>query len=167
LARIEALGLHSAVSPLRAGLVACTGNTGCKFAASDTKRHAAELAEWLESRIAVPGPINIHLTGCPHSCAQHLIGDIGLIGTRIDPGDEGGGETVEGYDLHVGGGAGPGRAIARKIREKIPAEHVRPVVLALLQAWQQAPSGTSFQLWASAQDESALARLCASALHDR
>ena len=165
-AGIEALGLQSVVSPLRSGLVACTGNAGCKFAASDTKRHAAELADWLESRISVAGPINIHLTGCPHSCAQHLIGDIGLIGTRIDPGDEGGDETVEGYDLHVGGGAGHGRAIARKIREKIPAEEVRPVVLALVHAWQQAQPGIGFQLWASAQDASALAQLCASALHD-
>ena len=38
---------------IRAGLVACTGNTGCKFAASDTKRHAEEIARWCEARVAL------------------------------------------------------------------------------------------------------------------
>jgi len=158
-AALQALGLHTAVSPLRAGLVACTGNAGCKFAASDTKRHAASLADWLECRIAVPGPINIHLTGCPHSCAQHLIADIGLIGTSVERGEE----SVEGYDLHVGGGAGRDQAIARKVLDKIPAEDVPPVVLALLRAWQQARPDAGFRQWVSTQDTEALARLCTAA----
>ena len=48
--------------------------------------------------------MNIHLTGCHHSCAQHYIGDIGLIGARVAVSEEG--DTVEGYHLHVGGGFG-------------------------------------------------------------
>jgi ferredoxin-nitrite reductase len=60
-------------------MVACTGNIGCKFAASDTKGHAEEIARWCETRVALDGPINIHLTGCHHSCAQHYVGDIGLL----------------------------------------------------------------------------------------
>ena len=75
---IAALGLSTSASSIRAGLVACTGNVGCKFAASDTKRHAEEIARWCEARVALDGPINIHLTGCHHSCAQHYVGDIGL-----------------------------------------------------------------------------------------
>ena len=51
LAAIEALGLGHSAGPLRTGLVACTGNAGCKFAASNTKGHAATLVEWLEERI--------------------------------------------------------------------------------------------------------------------
>ena len=43
---IEALGLATHASPIRAGLVACTGNFGCRFAAADTKRHAAEIAAY-------------------------------------------------------------------------------------------------------------------------
>ena len=74
-AEIQALGLSTDTNSIRAGLVACTGNVGCKFAASDTKRHAEEIARWCESRLALDGPINIHLTGCHHSCAQHYIGD--------------------------------------------------------------------------------------------
>lgn len=76
LAEIEALGLDWRASPIRGGLVACTGNAGCKFSASDTKRHSAALAAYLEKHIDVEQPINIHLTGCHHSCAQHYISPI-------------------------------------------------------------------------------------------
>ena len=48
-AAIEALGLSTSANSIRAGLVACTGNAGCKFAASDTKRHAEEIARWCEA----------------------------------------------------------------------------------------------------------------------
>src|SRR5262249_22692588 len=61
-AAIEALGLATHASAVRAGLVACTGNTGCKFAASDTKRHAEDIARWCENRVELDGPVNIHLT---------------------------------------------------------------------------------------------------------
>jgi ferredoxin-nitrite reductase len=160
-AELGQLGLRSSASALRAGLVACTGNAGCKFAASDTKRHGAALVDWLESRIAVCAPLNIHLTGCPNSCAQHLIGDIGLIGARVRRGEE----SVEGYDLHVGGGAGPTQAIARKLLEKIPADDVPPMVLALLRAWQAEAPQSSFQLWASRHDEAVLAGICGKAVN--
>ena len=49
--RIEALGLAIETNAIRSGLIACTGNTGCKFAASDTKRHAEEIARWCETRV--------------------------------------------------------------------------------------------------------------------
>src|SRR6202795_89129 len=75
-AAIEKLGLAVKASQIRAGLIACTGQAGCKFAASDTKRHAAEIGDWCETRVAIETPLNIHLTGCHHSCAQHYISDI-------------------------------------------------------------------------------------------
>ena len=82
-AAIEQLGLAVKASHVRAGLVACTGNAGCKFAASDTKRHAAAIGDWCESRVDLDMPLNIHLTGCHHSCAQHYISDIGLIAAKV------------------------------------------------------------------------------------
>src|SRR5260370_5245981 len=66
-AAIEKLGLAVTASHIRAGLVACTGNGGCKFAASDTKRHAAEIGDWCETRWPTDPPLNIHLTVFPHS----------------------------------------------------------------------------------------------------
>src|SRR6185503_10516500 len=62
--RMSALGLATEANAIRSGLVACTGNTGCKFAAADTKRHAAEIAAWCETRVALDAPVNIHLNGC-------------------------------------------------------------------------------------------------------
>ncbi len=47
------------------------------------RRHAEAIAAWCEARVALDTPVNIHLTGCHHSCAQHYIGDIGLIGARV------------------------------------------------------------------------------------
>ena len=78
--RIEDINLSAKPTAIRAGLVACTGSTGCKFAASNTKGTAEAIARHVESRLALDQPVNIHLTGCHHSCAQHYIGDIGLIG---------------------------------------------------------------------------------------
>ncbi len=156
LAAIEALGLGHAAGPLRTGLVACTGNAGCKFSASDTKGHAASLVHWLEQRITVDGPVNIHLTGCHHSCAQHYIADIGLLGAKVERGED----LVEGYDLHVGGGAGPNQAIGRLIRPAVAADDLPPLVLSLLQAWMRDRSpGQGFQAWSAIQSDDALAAM--------
>jgi ferredoxin-nitrite reductase len=160
LAAIAALGLGTDAGPLRAGLVACTGNAGCKFSASDTKGHAALLVDWLEQRIAVDQPINIHLTGCHHSCAQHYIADIGLLGAKVERGDD----LVEGYDLHVGGGAGPAQAIGRLIRPGIAMDDLPGVVLGLLRAWLDGRTGgQGFQAWAAAQSDATLLAICGGA----
>lgn len=115
---IAALGLATSASAVRTGLVACTGNVGCRFAASDTKRHADEIARWCDERLELDTPINIHLTGCHHSCAQHYVGDIGLLAARVAVSDEG--DTVEGYHIYVGGGfageAGLGREVYRDVK---------------------------------------------------
>ncbi len=130
---IKALGLAIEATPLRGGLIACTGNAGCKFAASNTKSHASLLADWLDERITLAGPVNIHLTGCHHSCAQHYIADIGLLGAKVERGDD----MIEGYDLHVGGGAGADQKIGRLIRPKVAYDDLPPMVLALLSDWME------------------------------
>jgi len=132
-ARIETLGLSTSTNSIRAGLVACTGNVGCKFAASDTKRHAEEIARWCESRVALDGPVNIHLTGCHHSCAQHYIGDIGLLACKVQTSEDG--DAVEGYHIHVGGGFGPDATIAPEIYHDVKAEDAPRTVERMLKAY--------------------------------
>ena len=132
-ARIEASGLAWTTTALRAGLIACTGSRGCKFAASDTKGHALEIAEHLDPIVMLDQPINIHLTGCHNSCAQHYIGDIGLIGAKITLNEEG--DQVEGYHLHVGGGFGTDAAIARLLYSDVKANEVPRRVEGLLKAF--------------------------------
>lgn len=121
LAEIEALGLGTQASAVRAGLIACTGNVGCKFSLSDTKRHALEIADYLDARIDLDQPLNIHLTGCPNSCAQHYVGDIGLLATTVDMGGD---LEAEGYHLIVGGSSGADPALGREICRNIPAGEV-------------------------------------------
>ncbi|HWL31652.1 MAG TPA: NirA family protein [Xanthobacteraceae bacterium] len=132
-AAIEALGLSSHASSVRAGLVACTGNAGCKFAASDTKRHAEDIARWCEARVALDGPVNIHLTGCHHSCAQHYIGDVGLLACKIAGIDDQ--PDSEGYHILVGGGFGPDAALAREIYRDVRAEDAPPTVERMLKTY--------------------------------
>jgi ferredoxin-nitrite reductase len=132
-AAIAALGLATNASSVRAGLIACTGNAGCRLAMSDTKRHAAEIADWCEARAPIDGPINIHLTGCPNSCAQHYIGDIGLLGTKVQVSEEG--DQVEGYHIMVGGGFGPDAVCGREIYRDVKAEDTPKTVERMLKAY--------------------------------
>ena len=129
---IEAIGLAVEASQIRAGLIACTGNAGCKFAASNTKLHAAEIGDWCEPRVNIETPLNIHLTGCHHSCAQHYISDIGLIGARVPVGEE---DTVEGYHLFAGGGFGPNADVGQEVFHDLKAEDTPQAVERLLKAY--------------------------------
>ncbi len=131
--RVEALGLAIKTNAIRSGLVACTGNTGCKFAASDTKRHAEEIARWCETRVPLDVPVNIHLTGCHHSCAQHFISEIGLLACKIQANEEA--EPVEGYHVLVGGGFGPDAALGRELFREVSAEDTPRTVERILTAY--------------------------------
>jgi ferredoxin-nitrite reductase len=156
LAEIADLGLGWQASPVRGGLVACTGNAGCKFAASDTKRDAAALADWLDARIAIDQPINIHLTGCHHSCAQHFVADIGLLACKVESGED----LIEGYDLHIGGGAGAEGRVGRRIRPQIATDALATMVLAILRAWQaEREAGETFWSWSARRSDAELLAL--------
>ena len=132
-AAIETIGLSIRASAIRAGLIACTGNRGCRFSASDTKGHAEAIAAWCEERVAIDQPVNIHLTGCHHSCAQHYIGDIGLLGARVSVSEEG--DTVEGYHVYVGGGCGADATIGRELCRDVKAEDAPKFVERMLKGW--------------------------------
>lgn len=131
---LQEQGLTSSLSNIRAGLIACTGNTGCKFASSDTKGTAIAIADWVEPRVPLDQPINIHLTGCHHSCAQHYIGDIGLIACRVpeEPDSE---DTVEGFHILTGGGFGEDATLAKDLFRDVRAEDCPLKVEQILHAY--------------------------------
>src|SRR4249919_1624847 len=162
-AAIEKLGLTTKASSIRAGLVACTGNVGCRFAASDTKRHAEEIARWCEARVELDGPVNIHLTGCHHSCAQHYIGDIGLLACKVQVSEEG--DAVEGYHVLVGGGFGVDAALARDIFRDVKAEDVPMTVERMLRGYlaHRAGPDETFLAFARRHEVEALKSLFAEA----
>ncbi len=131
--RIEALGLAIEANAIRAGLIACTGNTGCKFAASDTKRHAEEIAAWCETKLALDTPVNIHLTGCHHSCAQHFVSEVGLLACKVQETEDG--DAVEGYHVLIGGGFGPYAALGRELYRDVKATDAPRTVERVLKAY--------------------------------
>ena len=131
-AAIKAAGLAYASTTVSGGLIACTGNTGCKFAAANTKGQAVILAEYLETKVELDQPINIHLTGCHHSCAQHYIGDIGLMGSPVKLES---GEKVEGYNIVLGGGVDDTQAIAREVYKGIPFTDIPALIESLLKVY--------------------------------
>ncbi len=124
---ILSAGLKISAGTVMRGTVACTGNKGCRYAATDTKRHAVELATFLDERFVIDQPVNLHVTGCPHSCAQHYIGDIGLLGAKV--------EGEEGYQVVIGGGADDGQGIARELVPSIKATELSPVMERLFAAY--------------------------------
>ena len=149
LAAIEALGLATRATPLRAGLVSCTGSTGCKFAASDTKGMAEAIAAHVEARLDLDTPLNIHLTGCHHSCAQHYIGDIGMLAVKVLKGEDA--EPVEGFSFYVGGGAGSEARLGRELWTSVESERCPGAVEALLRAYlahRAAPAETFLEFTA-------------------
>jgi len=159
-AAIAALGLATEVGPLRAGLVACTGNKGCKFALADTKGHAAAIADWCEPRVPLDKPVNIHLTGCHHSCAQHFISEIGLLAAKVEEGER---DAIEGYHIHVGGAFGPDAVLGREIFHDVKAEDAPVAIERMLKAYMtnRASPAESFLAFANRHDVDALKALVA------
>jgi ferredoxin-nitrite reductase len=158
-AAVEAIGLSTKATSIRAGLVACTGSAGCRLALSDTKRHAEEIAQWCEARVQLDNPLNIHLTGCPNSCAQHYIGDIGLVGAKVQVSDEG--DQVEGYHIHVGGGFGPDAMCGREVYRDVKAEDAAKTVERMLKAYlaHRASAAESFLTFTRRHEVDALKAL--------
>jgi ferredoxin-nitrite reductase len=128
-AAVVATGFDYRPAALTGGLIACTGSRGCKYAAADTKGNAIELGNHLSSRISLDQPVNIHLTGCNHSCAQHYIGDIGMMGVKVKNAE---GQSVEGYNIVLGGGVDDTQAVAREIWKSIPFTKVPALIENLL-----------------------------------
>jgi len=146
---LRRIGFDTHQSNLRSGLIACTGNSYCKFAQADTKGHGLKLADYLDKRIKLDQPVNIHLTGCPNSCAQHYMGDIGLLGAKTKVA----GESVDGYHIFVGGGFGANQAVGRQVFNGIPFDSVPPLIEKMLKGYlRHRESGETFQAFTARYD---------------
>jgi sulfite reductase (ferredoxin) len=130
---LEDAGFAIDASPFRRGTVACTGSEFCKLALTETKGFARGLVESLEQRL--PGfdqQLRINVTGCPNSCGQHWIADLGIEGKKVKVD----GAVVDAYYFCVGGAVGRHQAVARPIGLRLPATGVAPAIERLLRAFQ-------------------------------
>jgi ferredoxin-nitrite reductase len=138
-------GFDTQQSYLRGGLIACTGNSYCKYAQANTKAHALTLADYLDKKITLDSPINIHLTGCPHSCAQHYMGDIGLLATKV--------KGEEAYHVFIGGGFGIRQAVGRQVFSGLSFNDLKPTLEKMLNGYlRRREPGETFQQFTSRHD---------------
>ena len=155
-AAVEEIGLSAKPDAWRRSVMACTGIEFCKLAIVETKARAVTLVEELESRLgALDSPITVHLNGCPNSCARIQTADIGLKGQLV-PGP--GGEQVEGFQVHLGGGLGMDAGFGRKLRgHKVTADELPDYVERLARTFvSERTDGERFAQWVSRADEAVL-----------
>jgi ferredoxin-nitrite reductase len=133
------IGFPVDANPLRATAIACTGEPHCNFAVTETKGRLQAILAHLEERWGDRlGGFRVNLDGCPHACALHWVGDVGLMGTTAR-------EAVDGdkraFDLFLRGGSGPLAAIGRPLVRRVPFPRVEDTLDRLIQAWLDGRAG--------------------------
>ncbi len=131
--RLDAIGFPVQASPFVRGTIACSGTEFCKLAITETKGFARWLTEELDDRL--PGfdqDFKLHVTGCPNSCGQHWIADIGLEGKKLKVN----GAFVDAYYFCVGGAVGSFSTIARPVGYRCTALQVPDAIERLLRAYR-------------------------------
>jgi ferredoxin-nitrite reductase len=147
--------------PFERGVVACTGSEFCRFAVVETKERAVTWARWLDSRLA-PGPgasdeaqgrgrshdagvIRMHFSGCPASCAQPQIADVGFRGDTAHVGDH----LVEAVDIGLGGSLGSDAGFIDWVENAMPVDRVPEALLRVVARYEaERRSGEAFHNWA-------------------
>jgi sulfite reductase (ferredoxin) len=159
-AELGQLGLRADPTPWRRSVMACTGIEFCKLAIVETKNRAITLVAELEQRLAdvqstLDTPVSVHLNGCPNSCARIQVADIGLKGQLVT---DTGGNQVEGFQVHLGGGLGLDSGFGRKLRgHKVTSAELAAYVERVVRSYaQQREPGERFAQWVARADESVL-----------
>jgi sulfite reductase (ferredoxin) len=128
-AELTAAGLPVQASPFARGTISCTGSEFCKLALTETKSFARWLTHELEERLpAFEEQLKLHITGCPNSCGQHWIADIGIEGKKIKQD----GRMVDAYYFCIGGSVGQFASIARPVGYRCTADTVPDAIERLL-----------------------------------
>jgi sulfite reductase (ferredoxin) len=148
---LDAIGLRVGGSPFYRGTIACSGTEFCKLAITETKSFSRWLVEELEERL--PGfdqQLKLHVTGCPNSCGQHWIADIGIDGKKIKVD----GQFVDAYYFCLGGALGLHQSTARLTGYRCPATEVPEAIERLLRHYLAArqPSENLRQFFARHSD---------------
>lgn len=113
-----------APTPLTRSLVSCTGAQFCNFALVETKQRALAIAQELEAELDLSSPIRMHWTGCPNSCGQPQVADIGLLGTKTRKE----GKTVEAVDIYMGGKVGKDAQLGERVMQSVPCDDLKSIL---------------------------------------
>jgi sulfite reductase beta subunit-like hemoprotein len=143
---LEKVGLTPEAPIWRESLVSCTGTQFCNLAVAETKDRAKYILEYLEKEVQLDSPIMVSVTGCPNSCSQYQIADIGLRGIPImlddnlralgcepradDP------KKTDAFDMLIGGALGENPEFTQEVVRKIPGAIVPRVIGALVENYK-------------------------------
>ncbi|NKY45541.1 nitrite/sulfite reductase [Nocardia cerradoensis] len=160
IAELEPLGLQARPSAWRRNLLACSGIEFCKLSFVETRKRSQVLAPELDQRLAdinaqLDVPVTININGCPNSCGRSQIADIGFKGQLVDDGN---GNQVEGYQVHLGGTLGLDAAFGRKLRQhKVTSEELGDYIERVVRNFvKNRNDGERFAQWAVRADEADL-----------
>jgi sulfite reductase beta subunit-like hemoprotein len=129
---LQQVGLDPHAPLWRQNLISCTGTQFCNLAVTETKQRAFDLLKHLEETTNIDSPIMLSMSGCPNSCAQYQVADIGLTGTKASFN----GEKVDAFDLCVGGRFGENPEFVRPLFEKVPAPVLYRQIEQVVKAYQ-------------------------------
>ncbi len=131
-AELDTLGLDYNPSNFRTGCVSCTGIEFCNLAVTETKNRMLQLVGELEATSGwYKDKIRIHFSGCPSSCGQHQIADIGFRGAKTKVN----GEMLDAFDAFIGGRLGHNRRFNDLLKGKILAKDVHLFIDKLLHVY--------------------------------
>jgi ferredoxin-nitrite reductase len=152
---LGSIGFPLDVNPVRGRSVACTGEPHCNFSVTETKTRLGRLVEHLEGRFGEAlADLRLHLDGCPHSCAQHWVGDLGFQGTTAR---DDSGARRQAYDIFVRGGLGLDAAIGKPLFRRVPSEELDIAVEGLVGGWVDGKrQGESFAAFATRHSDDEL-----------
>jgi sulfite reductase (ferredoxin) len=120
------------------GAITCTGTEFCKLAITETKEFARWLVDEMEVRLPTfDQQLKLHVTGCPNSCGQHWVADIGIEGKKVKHN----GALVDAYYFCLGGGVGTNAAIARPVGYRCPATEIPDALERLLTSYMHEREG--------------------------
>ncbi len=131
--QLDLSGFDYQPSWARKGMLACTGIQFCKLAIAETKNRAKDLDKYLSEHVELDDSVRISVTGCPNSCGQHHICDVGLEGSlvQID------GVKRESFQIFLGGGVGAHETFGRRIGVRIPSEDLGESLARLFTHYQE------------------------------
>ncbi len=135
---LDAHGFPYRASEFRKGAISCTGSEFCNLAVVETKNRVMLLVQQLEETGLNPGKIRIHVSGCPYSCSQYQVADLGFRGTKakVD------GQQVDAFEMFVGGRLGDGRRFSELVKSRIPSKDLHLVVRRTIEFYLAHRQGT-------------------------
>ena len=158
--RVAAIGFPLHINRIRALSIACTGEPFCNFSVTPTKSKLEEIITHLETTFGqAVASLQINLDGCPHACAHHWTGDIGLQGTT---GRGSGGEKLEAFDIILRGGLGAEAAIGKPLLRRVPSEKVEESLERIVRAYlHDRQEGENFQAFCHRRTDEELIAIAA------